>query len=433
MMRIDLTRVWLRAFFLAVVILLAGTLIFFSGKAYLAEHWNASSKPELWLAAAKLEPGNAEYWGHVALSRQWDPNPAGVYEAVLDLQRAVQVDPLSADLWMELADAYQMSGDSVRARQAYEKAQENYPISPEIAWRYGSLLLYQGHFSEGYAEIRRALLVEPTLTTNAISECWQTNPNVAPLLDQVLPVKPDYYLTAVDFFLSQNLPDPALAVWNRQLELGLPIDVHATIKLVDALIDQDRIAEAQQMWHQILETANWGREPSDSASLVFDGRFQHDIANGGFAWREPAVSGARFDFDSQTAHSGSRSLRIQFDGTANLDFQNLFQYVPVQPESRYRFSAYVRTEEISTDSGIRFEILDPRHPSQVQLVTPNVTGTNPWTLVLADIATGPDTSLLKISLRRIPSWKFDNKLSGTVWIDDVALTPTEAPRKDSSG
>jgi hypothetical protein len=42
--------------------------------------------------------------------------------------------------------------------------------------------------------------------------------------------------------------------------------------------------------------------------------------------------------------------------------------------------------------------------------------------VKADVLTGPDTSLLKIILRRKPSWKFDNKLSGTVWVDDVAMT-----------
>ena len=93
----------------------------------------------------------------------------------------------------------------------------------------------------------------------------------------------------------------------------------------------------------------------------------------------------------------------------------------------------MRTEEISTDSGVRFEIIDIRHPSEVQIVTPNVTGTNPWTLVQADVLTGPETNLLKIALRRIPSWKFDNKLSGTVWVDDVRLTPAQVSPKDSSG
>ncbi|MGC2330312.1 MAG: carbohydrate binding domain-containing protein [Candidatus Acidiferrales bacterium] len=343
------------------------------------------------------------------------------------------MDPRSADLWMDLADAYQTAGDPIHAQQAYEKAQANYPISAEVAWRYGSFLLYEGNFSQGYAEIRRAVIIKPALARSAISECWQSNPNVRSLLDKVLPAKSDDYFQAIDFFLSQNLPLPAVTVWDRQRALALPVKMPEALPLVDALIDQDRMIEAQETWHQVLEAASWPRDQSNDESLVFNGRFEQEITNGGFDWREVAVSGARFDFDSQIVHSSSRSLRIQFDGTANLDFQNLLQYVPVQSGTRYHFSAYVRTEGISTDSGMRFEILDPRNPSQVQLATSNVIGTNPWTLVQADIVTGPDTDLLEIVLRRIPSWKFDNKLSGTVWIDGVSLTPSDVRSKDSSG
>jgi tetratricopeptide (TPR) repeat protein len=432
-MRIDLTRAWPRALFFAVVILFSGILTFFSGKVFLAAHWNASSKPELWQKAVRLEPGNAEYWSHVGLSRQWDLSPDGIHEAVRYLQIATQLNPRSADLWMELADAYQTSGDPVRAQKAYEEAQADYPISAEVAWRYGSFLLYQGKLSEGYAQIRRALLADPSLVTSAISESWQSNRDVTPILNEVLPPRSDYYLRAIDFFLSQNLLNPALAVWNRQRELGLPIKMRDATPLVDALIEQNRMVEAQQTWHKVLEVASWAEAPTNGESLVLNGGFERAIANGGFDWRETAESGARFDFDSSIAHSGSRSLRIQFDGTANLNFQNLFQYVLVEPGTRYHFSAYLRTEGISTDRGICFEILDPRHPSPVQVVTPDVIGTNPWTLVQTDLATGPDTHLLKIALRRMASWKFDNKLSGTVWVDDVDLTPIPVPAKDSSG
>ncbi len=432
-MRIDLTRPWPRTCFLGVVFLISEVLTFFSGKAYLAELWNASSKPELWLKAARLEPGDAEYWGHVGLYKQWDLSSGGIHEVVSYLQRATQVDPRSADLWMELADAYQTSGDPVHAQEAYAKAQSNYPISSEVAWRYGSFLLYEGKFSDGYTEIQRAISIDPSLTQNAIAECWQSNPSVAPIVDKVLPDKPEYYLEAIDYFVSQNLPGPALAIWNRQLTLGLPIKLANTIPLVDVLIDQDRMAEAQQIWHQAIEAANWPRGSGNTGSLVFNGRFEQDIMNGGFDWREMPVTGANFGSDRRIAHAGSRSFRVRFDGRENLDFQNLFQYVPVQSKASYHFSAYVRTEEISTDSGIRFEILDPRHPSEVQVVTSNVIGTNPWTLVEADLVTGPDTHLLKITLRRIPSWKFDNKLSGTVWVDDVSLTLVKESPKDSSG
>jgi hypothetical protein len=38
--------------------------------------------------------------------------------------------------------------------------------------------------------------------------------------------------------------------------------------------------------------------------------------------------------------------------------------------------------------------------------------------------------LLIIALRRVPSWKFDNKLRGTVWVDDVSLVPVAGGPKE---
>ncbi len=236
--------------------------------------------------AVRLEPGNAEYWGHVGLARQWDLSPNGMHEAVRYLQRAAELNPRSAELWMELADAYQTSGDPVHAQEAYEKAQENFPVSAEVAWRYGSFLLYEGKFSDGYAEIRRAMSIDASLTQRAIAECWQSNPSVEAILDKVLPPKSEYYLSAIDFFLSRNQPDPALAVWNRQRDLGLPIKLTDAIPLVDVLIEQDRVAEAQQTWHQALQAADWPHDSSSTGPLVFNGRFEHEIMNGGFDWRE---------------------------------------------------------------------------------------------------------------------------------------------------
>jgi hypothetical protein len=432
-MRIDLTHVWPRALFLASVLFVSGILTFLGGKGFLAAHWNASTNPELWLRAVRLEPGNADYWRHLGVLQQWDFEPGRMQQAIRSLQRATEVNPRSADLWMELADTYQASGDVVRAQEAYESAQTNYPISSEVAWRYGSFLLYEGRFSEGYAELQRAISIDPSLTVTAIAECWQSNPSVDPIVDRVLPAKSAYYVEAIEYFVSQNLPGPALAIWNRQVRLGLPIQLPEAIPLVDTLIEKDRVAEARQIWNQALEGAHWMQDLDNTPSLVFNGRFEHELMNGGFDWREVAAPGVHFAVDEGPAHAGSRSFQVQFDGTGNVDFQNLFQYVPVEPRTRYHFSAYVRTEAISTDRGICFEIVDPRHTSQVQIVTPDVVGTNPWTAVQADLVTGPQTHLLRITLRRIPSWKFDNKLSGTVWIDDVALTPISAASKDVAG
>jgi len=425
-MRVDLTRWWTRAIFVTAASAIAGIIVFFSAKAYVAACWNASAKPELWLKAAELEPGNAEYWRHAGLLRQWDLNPGDMQEAVRYLEVATKVNSRSSGVWMDLADTYATAGDAFRAKEAYEKAQADFPMSAEVAWRYGNFLLYQEEFAEAYPKIRKAISIDPSLTQTALTECWQANPSVTPIVNSLLPDKSQYYVVAMGFFLSQKLVDPALAVWNRQQERGLPVDMDETVPLVDALIEADRIGEAHQTWQNGLQALHWPRDSETNGSLVLNGGFEHDIANGGFDWREVPVSGASFDFDNAVVHSGTRSLRVEFDGTNNVDFRHVFEYVAVAPGTHYHFSAFARTEKISTDRGIGFEILEVRHPERVQVATAELTGTSSWTPLEADFVTGPETHVVKITLRRVASWKFDNKLSGTVWVDDVALTATGA-------
>jgi hypothetical protein len=48
-------------------------------------------------------------------------------------------------------------------------------------------------------------------------------------------------------------------------------------------------------------------------------------------------------------------------------------------------------------------------------------GTNPWSEVSHEIVVPPETRLLRIEVIRQLSMKFDNKVSGTAWIDDVKL------------
>jgi hypothetical protein len=74
-------------------------------------------------------------------------------------------------------------------------------------------------------------------------------------------------------------------------------------------------------------------------------------------------------------------------------------------------------------------IYDPKHASEIRALTTDLIRTNPWTLVEADLATGADTHFLVITLQRDPSRLFDNKLSGTVWVDDVSLTQEKGAAK----
>lgn len=409
--------------FLIGVLLGATTLTVLAGKNWVAEEWALSSQPGNWLRATRLEPGNAEYWFRLGRYRQLDFEHSDLPLAITYYRRAVAIDPHSATYWMGLASTYETARDLAGAQKAFGAAELAYPISVEVAWRYGNFLLRHGALSEGFFEIRRAIATDFQLAGAAVIRCLRVSGNIGRVLDEALPAHADVYLEALDSLVAEREIDAALAVWRRLVELHPLFEMRRAFPLLDALISQDRIEEAQRVWQQALNLAGQRAGLSSGGSLVWDGGFEGDLVNGGFGWRQLPVAEASFQSDTTTFHSGSRSLRISFDGSSNLDFSHLVQYVPVEPGARYRFAAYLRTEEISTDSGIRFWISDPHHTGAVDLLTQDLVGTHPWSLLETQVTTGPQTRLLAIWLRRLPSRKFDNKLRGTAWIDDVSLTP----------
>jgi hypothetical protein len=282
--------------------------------------------------------------------------------------------------------------------------------------------------AEAYSEIHRAVAVDSKLLPLAVSRAWRSDPDVHVLLDQVLPNTVEGDWEALSYLVQVQESSAALVVWNHLIGLKPRIDWIKFYAFIDMLVNQDRFDEAGSVWRQAMAAEGIFPPESPADSLVFDGGFERDLSNGGFGWRRQDVSGAEFDFDTEEKHSGSRSARIIFDRTQNLSYGHLYQRVLVTPGTRYSFRGFLRTDHISTDSGMRFEIVDPRRPRDLDVLTPNESGTLPWTMEEAEFTTGPQTHLIQIVLRRMPSARFDNKISGTVWVDDVSVFPGGAPR-----
>jgi hypothetical protein len=330
---------------------------------------------------------------------------------------------------MDLAVAYEQAGRATEARQAFENAKASYPMSAQVAWNYGNFLVRREELSLGFAEIRHALTLDPRLTSLAVSVSWRVTSDPERILAEVLPRGSRFYYAAMQYFVSRQELDPALTAWGGLLNLKEPLELQRVFPLLDRLTQQDRIDDAIEVWQQALQAAGRDQWRPAEHSLVWNGGFEYDLLRGGFGWRQHRIAGATFDFDTTTYRSGARSLQIRFDGTANMDFQHLVQYVPVRPRNRYRFAGFLRTEGISTDSGIRFRIFDPKQRAALDILTPGLVGSEPWVLQEAEIITGSETRLLAIALRRLPSRKFDNKLRGTAWLDDVSLTAVSTPAR----
>ncbi len=408
---------------LAVAIAAAIWLSYGGARHALASHYAASSNFEDWDRATRLEPGNPETWYQLGRFRQLDFDHADLPAAISDYQRAVRLNPRSPYYKLDLASAFEMSGDNGNADRYFRAAQDGYPISAEVSWKYGNFLLRQQRLPEAYAQIHRALLVDPKLLSLAVSRVWHSDPDVKLLLAQVLPDTAEADWQAIAYLSDAQQASAALTVWNRLIARKPSMDWTKVFSLTDLLVAQEKFEEARTVWRQAIARDEATAPGYSAGSLVYDGGFEKDISGGGFGWRQKDVPGVDFSFDADEKHSGSRSARLTFDGTQNLLYSDLYQPVLVSPRTRYRFRGFLRTDQISTNSGIRFEIVDPKNSQDVHVLTPNETGTETWTLEELDFTTGRHTQLIQIRVIRQPSERLDNKISGTVWIDDISVTP----------
>ena len=406
--------------------LAAGALLSYqAARLWLADYRIHSTRLEVIERGVAVEPGNAAAWDLLGRHRQLDLANSDPVQVLTDYQRAVQDDPLSANFCMNLAAAYEANGDLAGAQHAFEQARSVYPLSAEVGWNYGNFLVRQNQDAAGYAEIRHAVQSDPRLLPLAISRVLRASRDVNVLLDQALPPDVDAYTQALNFFASQRQTDAALSVWRRLITLGKPVPLARTFPFFDELIQDDRSVDAKQVWVEALTAAGLPHDEPLNHSLVWNGEFSRDFDNGGLGWRWNSPWDVAIDFDSAPPSHGVRSVRLDFGGGRNLELSQPAQYVPVEPGRVYHFHGYMRTEEITTESGMRFSIVDPNHDAAVNVLSDNFTGTHPWTAAEMDVTAGPNTHFLLVRLLRVGSRLFDNKLRGRVWIADVSLVPTE--------
>jgi tetratricopeptide (TPR) repeat protein len=409
----------------AVALLAAAFICYQAVRFWIADHRVHTERLDALESAIRLEPGNADAWDALGRFRQLDFTDADPAESLAAYKQAVERNPHSAALHMNLAGAYEAAGDIANARAQFAEASAVYPLSAEVNWNYGNFLLRQGQDEEGYTQIHKAILSDRSLLTLAASRVWRASRDVDVLLDRVLPQDAEAYTRALDYFSSIHATAPSLAVWRRLTSLGQPLELSKSFPLIEALIQDDDAADATRVWAQALTAAGMPSYEPPNHSLIWNGNFTHDFENGGLDWRYDPLVGVAFDFDSTPGGRQGRSFRMDFGGGSNFGIDQPMQYVPVEPSRAYHFRVSMRTEDITTESGLRFWITDPNHAGVTNLLTENLTGSNPWKTIAAEFTTGPETHFLAIHLRRTESRLFENRLSGTVWVADAYLIPAE--------
>jgi len=394
--------------------------IYFAARQGVAAWYFRKNLPQDIDAAAKWDAGNPQYPSALATLMRFygdNPNPGPIVRLC---ETAVRLSPNDAHYWADLGAAYDWAGRPNDALHAFERARDLFPNSPDINWSLANFYIRAGRVDDGLRTLQKVLREGGIDDRQVFSLATHAAPDSDAVLNEVLPASAPFLIDYLNFQSTAGNIDAAKAVWARLLESRQPFELHQAFPYLDALIHHKDLDAASQEWAELGgRFPGQIRERTSAGNLVTNGDFAFEILNGGFDWRVNPVQGATVSI--QQADSDSAGLQIEFDGSRNLEYENVLQFVRVQPRTRYQFAAQIRGRGITTDSGPRFQVFDIADMAKPFAATENLVGTFDWSTETLNFQTAPETRLLVVRLARPASSKFDNKIAGTVWIRRVSL------------
>jgi hypothetical protein len=221
------------------------------------------------------------------------------------------------------------------------------------------------------------------------------------------------------FLLNQDRAAEAVEVFNS-------IDARARLASPDSpsfiagLIGRGHYSIAHDAWMNLLSDG----DPADRP-LVWNGGFESNIRSqfSHFDWIIIPSQYARIGIDNTVAHTGSRSLQVDFIGrdTTRL-IGEIKQVMAVKPGSRYRLEFFVKADKLQSPEGPRVVLMDDALRNEVAACEPVALGSYDWRKTAVDFSAPEDSGALYIYFKRMPKFSYDHPTSGTVWFDDFTLT-----------
>jgi hypothetical protein len=420
-----------RALVVLAAIVLATPLSYYSVRMARAAHSAELGTADGLKRATELEPYNPDYWYRRGHFQQFNLEERDSSVSELYFLRATALNPLDTDAWLDLGTSYELEGNTKAANQAFLQAGHSYPSSAEVSWRYGNFLLRQGDLPPAYAELRRAVRLDPGRAAIVFSRCYRASPDIDAILNQALPAEPVMYVGVLGEAARAKQLGVAQTVWERLLLMHPRLHFRDFDPFVSELLAAGRATDARRVWGEGVATMTLPALEQAKDSGVWDPSFESGAGGYFFSWRYPLLTqGVQISLDSSQKHSGSQSLRLTFDNKHNPNLELACTMVNVEPKTAYHFSGWVRTQELTTNSGIGFRIHSEGGPSSSVDQTGEIHGTNPWTLVDMAWMAGPKVYQASVCIIREPSDTPNTNISGTAWVDDVNLVPQSAePRK----
>jgi hypothetical protein len=407
-------KVLLIALYLGTVTIYVGRVV----RVYLAQSLADSSQGESRITglehSIRLAPDDAEF-PHL-LGLRLSASDQDDDRAIANLRKAVTLNPNRGHYWIDLASVYQITGNVEKEQGALQSALNSEPGNPEIAAGAAQFFLESGDTNRAFPLFKQALEQNPDAADTILPVLWRNTQDVNLILTQAIPASPELQLAFLRMLTAANELTAANDAWQYLVAAHRSFQPQLSFFYFDYLLKERDFAGFDRGWHALagLAPAMQAYLPNDN--LIVNASFEQPLLNSGFDWRHEPVDHIAVGIDDRVAHSGSHSLSLSYDGNPAYD-AGWIQFVPVQANADYEFSAWIKSSDVTTSSGPRIALVDALSGANL-LLTDDVLDTHPWREIKGTLHVPGETELLTVKITRAPA---NPRIRGQVWIDDLRL------------
>jgi tetratricopeptide (TPR) repeat protein len=386
--------------------------------------------------ALRHDPDNPDLLHRLGLVYTYDQTNIDIGESLKNLRAAVALNPRRWDYWADLGTSCDFAADTACSDQAFDRAWALNPVTPNLAWALGNHYLLTNRPEKAFPFFRELLNLSPDYLDPTFRLCLRATHDPQLIYSDVLPQGKDGFerFAFLNFLVSTGDYENAMKIWGQMISGP---DRSPNLLLVkpflDFLTDQGRLRDAVAVWGDLQHAGAVPTEPSSpSANLLYNGRFDRLPLNMGFDWRMSSSPDLVFDFSDPSAYKASKCLKIDFSVGRNAEYDLLSQIVTVKPSTSYQLSAFVRTENLTSDSGPRLRVTELGCTDCTAPASDPTQGTMPWHAIDVSFVTRPQTQAVRVAFWRPQASAAIGDITGTVWLDDLNLHAVGSASTDVS-
>ncbi len=364
--------------------------------------------------AVQLVPDNAEF-SHL-LGLQLSAADQDDSRAIANLLQAIHLNPNNGRYWLDLASVYQATSNVQKQNEALHAAVRAEPGNPEVAAEAAQYFLVASDVDEAFPLFRQSLAQNSEAAKSILPICWRQTHDANLILSRVIPDSPELQLSFLSLLTAQKETDAAKQTWEFLVASHKSFPSQLSFFYFDYLLHEHDVAGFDRAWRELAGLSSNLQSYLPNDNLIVNGGFERQLLNAGFDWRYAPADDITAGIDDSVAHSETHSLSLSYDGGPAYE-AGWTQYVPVQSNTDYEFSAWIKSENVTSSSGPRIALVDAFSGATL-LLTDDVLDTHPWQEMTGTLRVPAGTELIAVKIVRAPA---DTRIRGRVWIDDLRL------------